>query len=153
MAIGTDSTIQFFGTQDEVTVASPAAITDGSFSVSGDTNDWTNDDDSPAASFVLNCTFSVAPAAGQVVQLHCQLIDVQSTNDEPVVDANFAGHVLGGFEPDAVTSSQYLSAGPFNLPSIGASQVYHFFLKNAAGQTMSSGWSLWVSPATLGPHA
>ena len=53
MAIGTDDLIEKWGSETEVTVATPGTISDGSFSNSGDVTEWTNSDDAPFADFLL----------------------------------------------------------------------------------------------------
>lgn len=56
MAISTDAAVEFFGTQDTVT-SSSSSVADNAFSVAGDITTWTNDDDAPMASIVLEATF------------------------------------------------------------------------------------------------
>ncbi len=156
MAIGTDSTIDFFGTEDEVTVASPGAVNADAFSATGDVNDWTNDDDAPFAMFKLKMTatgLSAAPAAGEVVNLYARHIDVEATEDTPVPDANYAQFYLGSFTADAVDGDQVHVIGPIRLPNYETSQVYEFFIENKMTPNIaSSGWELWVTPMTFGPH-
>jgi len=155
MAIGTDSAIHFFGTEDEVTVASPGAVNAGAFSVTGDVNDWTNDDDAPMAVFKLKLTaagLSAAPTAGELVSLYCRHMDVEGTEDTPVPDANYPHTYLGSFIVDAVDADQVhiLTA---ELPNYETSQVYEFFIENNMTPNIaSSGWELWVTPRTVGPR-
>lgn len=156
MAIGTDAAIRFYGTQDQVDSTS-GTIANDSFSVAGDVSNWTNDDDAPSAGFVLKCQFDTTmPTAGSI-DLYCSLIDVQSTNDENDVDANFNGRWLGSFPIDfgvAADTDFYTALYVPDLPSVIASQIYRFFLyNNATGQTIGTSWNLWVTPMTIGPHA
>ena len=156
MAIGTDDAVFKFGTQDEVTVASPSLVDgNGGISTTSDINTWTNDDDAPMVAIVLNVTFSAVPDSG-VIDVYCTLDNIQSTNDEPDKDSGFEGHYLGSTEPDEVTSSQYLAIGPVALPITASSQVYQFYIVNNqsdAAHDISAGWSMWVTPITYGPHA
>ncbi len=152
MTIGTDSAIHFFGTQDTLGTTT-SAVTDTSFS--DGTNDltaWTNDDDAPEASVILSATFSVAPDAGSSVSLIARLVDIVSTDDQDVPDANFPHTFLGFFPINDVTSEQFISID-VNLPNTKSSQVYHFYIQNNGGQTISAGWDLRITPRTIGPHA
>lgn len=155
MAISTDSAIEFFGTQDTVTAGGgTSAVTDGSFSASGDvvSGGWTNDDDAPMASVVLTCAYATAPTASTSVNLYARLMNIDSTNDQITPDANF-GHVyLGSFPLNDTTSTQYIPLD-VRLPNTYTSQVYEFYIENNAGQTMSAGWTLKITPKTIGPHA
>jgi len=151
MAISTDSLIEFFGTQDTVT-SSSSSVTDGSFSVAGDITTWTNDDDAPMASVVLEATYSSAPDANSVVNLYARLMNIQSTNDQDAPDANFQHVYLGTFPLNDVTSAQYIPID-VKLPNTKTSQEYDFYIQNEAGQTLSAGWDLYVTPKTYGPHA
>lgn len=151
MAIGTDSLVEFFGTQDTVT-SSSSAVTDGSFSVSGDITTWTNDDDAPMASIVLEATYSSAPTANTSVSLYARLMNIQSTNDQNTPDANFPHVFLGAFPLNDVTTAQYIPLD-VTLPNTKTSQEYEFYIQNNAGQTLSAGWDLYVTPKTYGPHA
>jgi len=149
MAIGTDSAIEFFGTQDTLT-GSGATVADGAFGVSATT--WTNDDDAPMASMILEATFSVAPDANSSVNLYARLMNIQGTNDQNVPDANF-GHVyVGSFPLNDVTTAQYISID-IRLPNTKTSQEYVFSIENNGGQTIANTWDLYVTPKTIGPHA
>lgn len=151
MAISTDALIEFFGTQDAVTSGS-SAVTDGSFSVSGDITTWTNDDDAPMAAVVLEATYSVAPGANSSVSLYARPMNIQSTNDQDAPDANFQHVYLGSFPLNDVTSAQYITLD-VTLPNAKTSQEYEFYIENNGGQTLSAGWDLYVTPKTYGPHA
>ena len=155
MAIGADDAIWKFGTQDEVTVASPSSVAADGVSTSSDVTSWTNDDDAPVAAAVLNAAWTTAPGAGETVSLYAQLEDVESTNDMPGIDANFAGIYLGDFLVDAVGSSteQYLVLPDFPLPCVTTSQKILFFIKNYTAQSINAGWDLYITPKTPGPHS
>lgn len=159
MAIGTDDGIHKFGTQDQVTVASPAAVADGAFSAASDVNDWTNDDDAPMASFVLVLQdLSAAPAAGLTVDLFCKPLNmVNTTGDHQGPNANTETIFLGSFLIDAVdpaaTDDNYV-LGPVELPNVKASQEYEFYIKNNLGVSIDAAdWELWVTPIAIGPAA
>lgn len=151
MAISTDSAIEFFGTQDTVT-SSSSAVTDGSFSVAADVVDWVNDDDAPVATVILESTFSVTPTANTVVDLYARLLNIQSTNDQEIPTANYQHRYLGSF-PVKDQNTIQRTAIDVGLPNVDTSQTYEFYIRNNAGQTMSAGWNLYVTPKTIGPHA
>jgi len=151
MAIGAGTAIEFFGTQDTVT-SSSSAVVNGAFSVAADAPTWTNDDDAPVAAVILSATFSVAPTANSIVNLFARMMNVQSTNDQDVPDANFTHTYLGSFPLNNVTSTQFIAID-VTLPNTKTSQEYDFYIQNSGGQTISAGWGLYVTPKTIGPHA
>lgn len=149
MAISTDSLIEFFGTQDTIT-GSGATVADGAFGAAATT--WTNDDDAPMASIVLDCSFTTAPTANTSVNLYLRPLNIQSTNDQDVPDANFQHVYAGSFPLNDVTTQQWCQI-VITLPNNAASQQYNFYIENNGGQTMDSDWDLHITPKTYGPHA
>ena len=151
MAITTDAAIDFFGTQDTLGTSS-ADVTDTSFSVAGDLSTWTNDDDVREAFVVLLVNYSVAPDANSVINLYLRPLNIQSTNDADIPDANNLQGYVGSFTVNDVTTAQYPWV-EIHLPNSYTSQQYEFYLQNATGQTMPAGWDVFVTPKTIGPHA
>ena len=151
MAISTGSAIEFFGTQDTLGTSS-AAVADAAFSVAGDLSTWTNDDDVVSASVTLLANFSVAPTANTSVNLYLRLLDVQSTNDGTVPDANFQHTYVGSFPLNDSTVAQYITID-IGLPNSVTSQQYEFYVENQSGQSLPAGWDIYVTPKAIGPHA
>ncbi len=151
MAISTGSAIEFFGTQDTLGTSS-AAVADAAFSVAGDLSTWTNDDDAVSASVTLLANFSVAPTANTSVNLYLRLLDVQSTNDGTVPDANFQHTYVGSFPLNDSTVAQYITID-VGLPNSVTSQQYEFYVENQSGQSLPAGWDIYVTPKAIGPHA
>ncbi len=151
MAISTDAVIDFFGTTDTVT-SSSSAVLDAAFSVVADVVTWTNDDDAVSASVVFSGTFSVAPTAGRALGLYASLQNINGTADQLDPSDAFAHVAVGTIPVKDVTTLQTI---PLSIPlmNINTSQEVLFFIKNNAGQTLSSGWDLFVTPTALGPHA
>lgn len=152
MAISTDALIEFFGTQDTLGTTT-SAVADAAFS--DGTNDltaWTNDDDAPQASIILSVTYSVAPDANSSVNLYLRPLNIQSTNDQDVPDANFLHTYAGSFPVNDVTTAQYCLI-EIDLPNTKTSQEYEFYVENQTGQSMPAGWDIYVTPKTVGPHA
>lgn len=154
MAISTNAAIDFFGTQDTLDNTT-SAVTDGSFSDgTNDLSAWTNDDDAQMAHVVFEGTFSVAPDANSTVGLFARKMDIGNagTEDEEVPDANNLGGFITSFGLNDVTSAQTVGR-LIRLPNSKTSQVYNFYIQNNAGQTLSAGWSLHITPIAAGPHA
>lgn len=153
MAITTNATIEFYGTLDDLD-SSSGTVANNAYSVAGDLAAWTNDDDAPMATMVGLFTFSVAPTAGTTIDLFCRLLNIADTtkdtqtpnDDQPVI-------YMGSYVLDNVTTEQVLAI-EIHLPNAKTSQEYEFYIKNnGTGQTLSSGWSLQITPKTYGPHA
>jgi hypothetical protein len=151
MAISTGAAIEFFGTQDTLGTTS-SAVANAAFSVAGDLSTWTNDDDAVSASVTLLANFSVAPTANTSVNLYLRLLDVQSTNDGTVPDANFQHTYVGSFPLNDSTVAQYITID-IGLPNSVTSQNYEFYVENSSGQSLPAGWDIYVTPKAIGPHA
>ena len=160
MAIGTDDVIDKFGTQDQLTVASPGSVANGAFSAASDVNDWTNDDDAPLAMFVLVLQdLSGAATAGDTIGLYCKPLNVvNTTGDHQGPNTNCPTIYLGSFQIDAVdpaaTDDNYV-LGPVRLPNTKTSQEYEFYIKNDLTTVSidAADWELWITPLSAGPHA
>lgn len=158
MAISTSSAIDFFGTQDTVSAGGgTSAVTDGSFSAAADTIEWTNDDDAKEAGFALKFQYPSGIIDTNGVHLYMTLKNIDSTNDEPETDSNYEEHYVGTFNTDAglaATTDNYLTLGHnVELPNQYTSQVYKFNIKNDCGVTLTAGWTLKITPVSVGPHA
>jgi len=151
MAIGTDSAVEFFGTQDTLGTSS-ATVADAAFSIAGDLSTWTNDDDAPMASVTALIDYAVAPDANTSVNLYVRLLNTQSTNDSEIPDANYQHKFVGSFPVNDVTTNQYITID-IGLPNSKTSQEYEFYIENRTGQTIQAGWDIYVTPKTIGPHA
>jgi hypothetical protein len=154
MTIAVNATIEFFGTLDDLD-SSSAEILDGGFSVAGDVvTPWTNDDDSPEASFSLSASFGTeTDIAGKVINLYGRLLNIDGTNDESIPTATNTVGYLGSFlVPLANASDPYYMHCPARLRNYKPSSEYEFYLQNSTGQTITAGWVLKVTPVTVGPH-
>ena len=151
MTISTDAAIHVFGTQDTLGTSS-AAVADAAFSIAADLSTWTNDDDAPQASVILLADFSVAPDANSSINLYLRPLNIQSTNDGDVPDANFQHIYVGSFPLNDVTTAQYILID-ISLPNTKTSQEYEFYVENQSGQSLPAGWDMYVTPKTTAPHA
>lgn len=158
MTISTNDAIRKYGTQDVVSAGGggTSAVTNGSYSASGDAATWTNDDDTDQASAVLTMQYPSGTITTGGVQLLCRLLNGDGTTDEPPLSANWTGHFLGNFTTGtgmSATTNYAIESGPFLLPAMKSSQEYEFYLKNACGVTMTAGWTLKITPVADGPKA
>ena len=160
MAISTNAAIYFYGTETDLsTTATTTTLATTVTSDASDLDEWTNTDDAPLASFLLEVDdWSAAPGDGETIDLYCTLVSVNSTNDEPVMgsSSDYVGHYLGSFVADDADAAQYLSLGPVRLPCYASQQEYQFYVINNTAVTMGTGdneWRLKVTPVTAGPHA
>ena len=152
MAIGTDDTIVKFGTLDDLD-SSAASVASAAFSVAGDLATWTNDDDAPMAVVVGLFTFGTAPTARSAINLFARPLNIADTSkDQPVPTTDQPITYLGSFVLDNVTSEQVIAID-VSLPLVKSSQEFEFYIENQGGQTLSSGWSLQITPKTYGPAA
>lgn len=149
MTISTNAAIEFFGTQATIT-GTTATVADGGFSITGDIVQFTNTDDAPQASIVAMFDWSVAPDANSSVNLYVRLMNIDSTNDQDVPDANYQNVYVGSFPINDVTTNQYIPIG-ISLPNTTSSQVYEFYIENQTGQAIQANWTLKVTPSTIGP--
>ena len=104
------------------------------------------------ASVTLLANFSVAPDANSVVNLYLRPLDVQSTNDGTVPDANFQHMYAASFPLNDSTVAQYITVD-IALPNAYTSQQYEFYVENKSGQSLPAAWDIYVTPKTIGPHA
>lgn len=160
MTIASKDAIYKFGTQTQVTVASPASVANGAFSAASDVNDWTNTDDAPMATFVLVLQdLSAAATAGDSIGLYCKPLNiVNSTGDHQGPNANVPTLFLGSFQVDAVdpaaTDDNY-ALGPVALPNMKSQQEFEFYIKNDLTTVSidAADWELWITPCSMGPKA
>ena len=154
MAIGTNSTIVFWGTQDQIDDGTTATVATTAFSESSSA--WTNDDDSPYAQFVLECQFDTSMPTVGSIDLYCRPLNVQSTNDPGAPDASNMVFYVGSFPIDfgvAADTNFFTVIPKAELPGFATSQEYEFYFhNNATGQTVGADWNLWITPFTYGPH-
>ena len=158
MAISTDSAIDFFGSPTAVGGTATGTVANDAFSIIDATTGlvaWTNSDDAPQATAVLEFTTATSGDAGSVLNLYAKLLDVGDggTEDTEVPDANFPSIYLGSFSHNNPSTAAQASAIQISLPNAVTSQVYHFYVENKTGQTISAGWELTIRPKTIGPHA
>lgn len=107
-----------------------------------DHNDYTLID------FVMSATFSVAPTAGEVINLYAKALDIDGTADAPDPSANYLSLYLGSFLVAPVTTLQYLPLLNIALPC----RTFECYIENRTSQSISAGWTLKATPKTIGPY-
>lgn len=149
MAITTNDAIVKYGTTKtlEANGASTAnnVVTqadDASYGISADGNM------APDAEFVFSGTFSVAPTENTTVDLYARELNIDGTADAEVPEASsHKPRYIGSFVLNNVTSAQYVKVLAYDVPT----EASYYIHNNATGQTLGAGWTLKVTPRTVGP--
>ena len=152
MAIGTDDQVEKTGTPVALATTSGTVAKDGAFSVVGDLAQFTNSDEAPMAKALLEFAMTLAPAAGQVIQLFAQLIAVASGVDTTVPQANHQEVYMGDFRVLDTTNDQDVAID-IRLPNWKDSSIYQFYLRNLTDEELEATWELTITPKTIGPAA
>ena len=103
----------------------------------------------PDADFVLSVTFGTAPTINTTIDLYAQELDIDGTSDADAPTATYRPRYIGSFVVNSVITAQSLKLHAYDVPLVAS----YFLHNNATGQTMSTGWSLKVTPRTIGPAA
>lgn len=105
----------------------------------------------PDAEFVLGFTFSVAPIENSVLALYARPINIDGTADseapESGATAYKGSHYIGNFYVNNVTTLQTALCVGYRVPR----EAEYYIFNSATGQSVSAGWTLKVTPRTLGP--
>ena len=157
MTISTNATIFFDGTQDPLDDGTTSTIAADAFSVAADVQTWTNDDDAPLGSFVLECQFNTTMPTVGGIDLFAHLLNIRSTSEPGVPDTSNLTLYIGSFVIDFGVANDvnfFSEISLAQLPTHKSSQEIDFYLRNrGTGQTMGQDWNLWVTPIAQGPHA
>ena len=149
--IGTGDAVLKFSTQADLDNTS-SAVTSTSFSVAADSLTLTNTDDALGCGLVLECTFSVAPDANSSVALFLQALNIEGVNDAPIPTANFQHDFRKSFPVKDQTAIQRIPID-ITFPKGKSAAEYQPFIQNNAGQTISAGWRILRTLATVGSKA
>lgn len=143
-------TIVFYGASKTLE-ESGASITNNSVAQADDATYGTVADGGgyPDGEFVLAAAFGTAPTEGAAISLYARPLDVTGTNDTEVPEASRPTWFVGSFVVNNVTTTQYMVCVGYDLPKLAS----YYLHNNATGQTISSGWTLKVTPRTFGPAA
>lgn len=141
VVIGTPKTLEANG--GSISNNAIAQADDGGYSIASDGAYY------PDAKFVLSCTFGTAPTENTGLILCARPIDIDSTNDAEVPETTRLGVIIGTFIVNNVTTTQYIELLARDVPW----NANYYLFNNATGQTVSSGWTLKVTPYTYKPAA
>ena len=103
----------------------------------------------PDAKFVISVTFGTAPAEGTTLALYARPLDIDGTNDTDAPETTRPTVFIGTFTVNNVTTAQYIELLAQDVPWNAA----YYLHNNGAGQTVSAGWTLKVTPYTVAPAA
>ena len=135
-SVGTPKTLEANGAS--ITTGNVAQANDASYGVVADGSNYAHGE------FALSCAYASAPTEHTTVDLYARPINFDSTNDAetPENTTGFKGNwYLGSFILNNVTTTQYAFLRAFDLPP-----EFEAYIHNNGGQTMSSGWTLKITP-------
>lgn len=150
MTIGTGDAIVKYGTQKTLEAGGASAANntmvqadDATYVIASDGNN------APDAEFALAVAFSVAPTQNTTIDLYVAEQNIDGTNNGQAPTITYKQKYVGSFVVNNVTTTQYLRLLAYDVPPGGA----YYLHNNGTGQTMSAGWTLKVTPRTIGPSA
>jgi hypothetical protein len=103
----------------------------------------------PHAKFVLAVTFGTAPTENTGLILCARPLNIDSTNNSEVPETTRLGTIIGTFIVNNVTTTQYIELVALDVPW----EANYYLFNNATGQSVSSGWTLKVTPFSYKPAA
>ncbi len=133
---GTTKTLEVSGAT--ITNNSIVQADDATYDVSADGAGF------PDALFVAALTFSVAPTENTIVSVYARPLDIDGTLDTDAPEATRPTRFIGSFVVNNVTTQQLHEFLAQDLPR----KAEYYLHNNATGQSVSSGWTLKVTPRT-----
>ena len=103
----------------------------------------------PDARFVLTGSFATAPTENSTLALYARPLNIDGTADADAPETTRPTQYIGVFAVNNVTTSQSLVWQAQNVPW----EADYYIHNNGTGQTLSAGWTLLVTPCTIGPAA
>jgi hypothetical protein len=137
--LGTQKTLEASGAS--VANNTIAQANDATYSVVTDGGNY------PDAEFVLVATFATAPTEGTVIGLYARPLNVDGTLDTETPETTRPTYYVGAFVVNNVTTNQVMMLRAEDLPI----EAEYYLHNNGTGQTISAGWTLKVTPRTIGP--
>ena len=128
--------------------ASGASAASNAFSPADDADlASANHSNFPLCDFALHCQFDAAVAAGSIVRLYRQDLNIQSTNDAPAPATGFEHLFVGSFViPSGASASAWYSLT--DLPLVKDQQ---YSIENGTDQCIVGNWKLYATPKTYEP--
>jgi len=131
---GTPKTLESNGASTAANVVTQA--NDASYSIAADGAYF------PDAKFVFSGAYASAPTEGAVVALLARPINIDSTNDAEAPESTRPDVWIGNFKLNNVTTTQYIELMAYDVPW----EAEYYIHNINAGQTLSAGWTLKVTP-------
>lgn len=103
----------------------------------------------PDAIFAFRGQFAtVTSIENKTIDLYVRPLNFDGTNDAPAPTATYTQKYLGSFvlQASSANTDQYLSLVAYDVPAEG-----DYYIINNSGQTLSSGWTLKVTPRSYKP--
>ena len=97
MAIGTDASIEVFGTPDPIDDTTTSAISDHAMAAAADIAALTNTDNAAQATIILLWQYPSGTITGKI-DLHIRPINIDGTNDAPIPTATDKTGYVGTFD-------------------------------------------------------
>jgi hypothetical protein len=138
--LGTTKTLASSGASTANNVITQAS--DASYTISSDGGNY------PDAEFVAGLTFGTAPTENTTVDVYARELSIDSTNSAQVPESSaHRPRYIGSFVVNNISTVQYQKFIAYNVPNVADYYIYN----NGTGQTLSAGWTLKVTPRTIGP--
>lgn len=103
----------------------------------------------PLCDFVLKCDFDAAVAAGAVINLYRQDLNIDGTADAPAPATTYTHLFVGSFVIPSGTSA----TGYYPLTDVPLILDQQFSIENATTKEIQAGWDLKAWPKTYAPKA
>ena len=153
MAIGANAAVWFYGTKDDL-ASSSALVASNGFSIASDLITWTNDDDATHVAITVEFTQDVAAADFGGHNIFFRALNVDGTNDDEIPEIEYPHYFMGFFPAlNAILTTQRSTLAPIALPIYKTSSVWEVYLENKSGEEIDAGWTVFITPMSLGPHA
>ena len=105
--------------------------------------------DFPLCDFALKCQFGAGVAAGSVVRLYRQDLNIQGANDSPAPATTYLYKFVGSF----VIPTGASATGYYPLTDIPLVKDQQYSIENGTDQSIVGNWALYATPKTYEPAA
>lgn len=103
----------------------------------------------PLCDFALNCQFGAGVAAGSVVRLYRQDLNIQGANNSPAPATTYTYLFVGSF----VIPSGASATGWYPLTDVPLVKDQQYSIENGTDQSIVGNWRLYATPKTYEPAA
>ncbi len=103
----------------------------------------------PLADFVLNAAFGATVAAGGIVRLYRQDLNIDGASDAPAPGTACRNLFVGSF----IIATGNSAKTTYPLPDVPITLDNAFWIENITGESITAGWDLKATPKTFNPGA